>query len=235
MGACRVLVIDDQPEMLDLLDKMLSREGFKVLRARDARSALRVAYEHRPNAMLVDVTMADVDGFALCERLRDVTDVPILFMTAEHAPEDVLRGFEAGADDYVVKPFSCSELLHRLRACLRRAEEGQTEGPHMFFSKGAVCLDHDHHQLTIGDRVIDLTPKECEVMRLLLRHPGRVLSEKAILWRVWGEAQVGDTGLVKQYIHRLRMKIEAHPESPEYLHTVWGGGYYFDASQTQSI
>jgi DNA-binding response OmpR family regulator len=230
MGAFNILVVDDQPEMLRLLDRMLSSEGFNVLLAQDAHSALRLAYKHRPDAILLDVMMPEVDGFELCERLRDVTDVPILFVTAKNATEDLLRGFDAGADDYVMKPFSHSELTCRLRACLRRTGEGAEESFKVLFPMKAVMLDCDHHQLIVRDRTVYLTPKEFEIVRLLARHPGKVLSEDAILYRVWGKGHREGTGLVKQYIHRLRKKIEQDPDSPEYLHTVWGGGYYFDAN-----
>ncbi len=229
MGAFNILVVDDQPEMLGLLDRMLSNEGFNVLPAQDAHSALQMAYEYRPDAVLLDVMMPEVDGFELCERLRDVTDVPILFVTAKSNTEDLLRGFDAGADDYVVKPFARSELVSRLHACLRRASESVEESFKVMVPINAVMLDCDHHQLIVDDRTIYLTPKEFEIVRLLAQYPGKVLSEDAILCRVWGEAYEEGTGLVKQYIHRLRKKIEQNPGSPEYLHTVWGGGYYFDA------
>lgn len=230
MEAFNILVIDDQLEMLGLLDKMLSNEGFNVLCAQDASSALRIAYQHRPDAILLDVMMPGVDGFELCERLRDLTDVPILFVTAKSSTEDVLRGFEVGADDYVVKPFSRSELTYRLHACLRRANENVQEGSQAVFPMGSVILDCGHHQLILRNRTIYLTPKEFEIVYLLAKHPGKVLSEDAILCRVWGRGQLGNTGLVKQYIHRLRKKIEHNPDTPEYLHTVWGSGYYFEPS-----
>ncbi len=225
----RILVVDDQPDILAILQAMLTAEGFDVVAAQDALSALRAAYQTHPDAILLDVMMPNVDGFEACRRLREMTDVPIIFVTAKGTIEDIVRGLSLGADDYVVKPFDRSELISRLSASLRRAGERTAEESDFLFPASSIMLNCDRHELVIGKRTVYLTPKEFEVLRLLIRHAGKVLSTDAILTRVWGPEWIGEPDLVKQYIYRLRRKIEPDHRSPQYLHTVRGGGYYFDA------
>ncbi len=224
----RILVVDDSSDVLAVLQAMLTAEGFDVVVAQDALAGLRSAYQDHPDAILLDVMMPDIDGFEACRRLREMTDVPIIFVTAKGAIEDIVHGLSLGADDYVVKPFERSELLSRLAACLRRAGERTDEGGDYLFPAESVVLDCDRHELVIGNRIVYLTPKEFEVLRLLVRHAGKVLSIDAILTRVWGPDWIGEPDLVKQYVYRLRQKIESDPGKPRYLHTVRGGGYYFD-------
>lgn len=225
----RILVIDDHPDVLALLRATLTSEGFDVVTAQDALTGLRAAYESHPDAILLDVMMPDMDGFEACRRLREMTDVPIIFVTAKGTIEDIVHGLSLGADDYVVKPFERSELTSRLAACLRRSGERTTEPGDYLFPAESVVLDCDRHELVVGNRTVYLTPKEFEVLRLLVRHTGKVLSTDAILTRVWGPDWIGEPDLVKQYMYRLRRKIEEDPSEPRYLHTVRGGGYYFDA------
>jgi DNA-binding response OmpR family regulator len=225
----RVLAVDDHPDVLAILQAMLTKEGFDVEVAPDALSGIRLAYEKHPDAILLDVMLPDLDGFEVCRRLREMTEVPIIFVTAKGTIEDIVKGLSLGADDYVVKPFERKELLSRLTACLRRASERTNEGIDLIFPASSIMLDADRHELLIENRTIYLTPKEFEVLRLMIRHAGKVLSTDAILTRVWGPEWIGEPDLVKQYIYRLRQKIELDPGSPQYLHTVRGGGYYFDS------
>lgn len=225
----RVLAVDDEPDVLRMLRVILGGEGFEVFTAEDALSGLRTAYQVDPDVILLDVVMPDVDGFEVCRRLREMTDVPIIFVTARGTIEDIVQGFRLGGDDYVVKPFDRDELVSRVLACLRRSAERGDRGGEVLFPAASVMLDAGRHELVIGNRTAYLTPKEFEVLRLLIRHAGRVLSPDAILVRVWGPEYVGEPDLVKQYIYRLRRKIEPDPSSPRYLRTVRGSGYYFDA------
>ena len=225
----RLLVIDDESDMLVMLERLLSREGFDVITAQDALTGLRTAYQAHPDAILLDIMMPDVDGYEACRRLREMTDVPIIFVTAKGLIEDVVRGLRLGADDYVVKPFECSELVSRVMACLRRGGEQPGDKTDFLFPAASVVLDCGRHEMVIGDRTVYLAPKEFEVLRLLVRHAGKVLSADAILNRVWGPEWIGEKDLVKQYVYRVRQKIESDPSSPEYIHTVRGEGYYFDA------
>ena len=225
----RILVVDDEPDVLEMLRIMLTEKGFDVVVAQDALSGLRAAYQTHPDAILLDVMMPGVDGFEACRRLREMIDVPIIFVTAKGTIEEVVQGLALGADDYVVKPFAPSELISRLMVCLRRAGERADEKSDFLLPTPSVTLDCGRHELVIGGRTVYLTPKEFEVIRLLIRHAGKVLSTDAILTRIWGPEWIGEPDLVKQYIYRLRRKIEPDPKSPRYLHTVPGEGYYFDA------
>lgn len=224
----RVLVVDDQQEMLDMLNLILTSAGFEVLCASDGASALRAAYQYHPDAILLDVMMPGMDGFEVCRRMRDLTNVPIIFVTAKASIEDIVSGFTAGADDYLVKPFHHLELITRLTACLRRNIDREGDKSRVIFPSPSLILDCDRHELEIGGRKVYLTPNEFKVLRLLMRHAGRVLSTDAILAQVWGPEYIGEPDLVKQYIYRLRQKIEPDPNAPRYIHTVRGEGYYFE-------
>jgi two-component system KDP operon response regulator KdpE len=225
----RLLAIDDDSGTLTILKLALSRKGFDVIIAEDAISGLRSAYQAHPDVILLDIMMPNMNGFDACRRLREMTDVPIIFVTARGLIEDVVRGLSSGADDYVVKPFECSELASRVMACLRRASERNEDKTDFIFPATSIVLDCGRHELMIDNRMVYLAPKEFEVLRMLAKYAGRVLSADAILNSVWGPEWVGEKDLLKQYIYRLRQKIEIDPDAPRYLHTVRGEGYYFDA------
>ena len=215
--------------MLKMLELMLGDGPFDVVVASDALSAFRTAYQTHPDAILLDVMMPEVDGFEVCRRLREMTDVPIIFVSAKGAVEDIVMGLSLGADDYVVKPFDRLELVSRLLACLRRAGNRYEEEGDFLFPAASFVLDCSRHEVVTGDRTVHLTPREFEVIWLLMRHAGKVVSTDAILARVWGPGWVGDRDLVKQYIYQLRKKIEPDVHAPRYIRTVPGRGYYFDA------
>lgn len=225
----RVLAIDDEPEMLILLETMLTRRGFDVVVAPDAYSGLRAAYRTHPDVILLDVMMPDMDGFDACRRLKQVTDAPILFVTALDDLTRLKQAFALGAADYIVKPFRPSELVSRLTASLRHAHQADGKELRVLFVGDSVMLDCNREEVTIDGRVIRLTPIEFEILRLLVGHAGTVFSTDSLLTRVWGPDRVGDPDLVKHYIYQLRQKIEPHPESPRYIRTIHGRGYYFDA------
>jgi len=227
----RVLVVDDQSEMLEMLKLILTAAGFEVIPAMDGPSGLRCAYQHHPDAILLDVMMPGMDGFEVCRRMRDLTEVPIIFVTAKANIEDIVAGFAAGADDYLVKPFHQVELVTRLTAALRRSVERSGEKERVIFPSPSMMLDCDRHELEIGGRKVYLTLIEFKVLRLLMQHAGRVLSADAILSRIWGPEYIGEPDLVKQYIYRLRRKIEPDPDAPRYIHTVRGEGYYFEPGE----
>mgnify|MGYP006305775337 CR=1 FL=1 len=223
-----VLVIDDEKDALKMLHILLDGEGYDVVLANGAEPGLHSAYRTHPDVILLDVMMPGMDGFEVCRRLREMTAAPIIFVTAKGTIENIVQGFSAGGDDYIVKPYDFSELLCRLQVALRRGNDRDDITPDVLFSDNSVVLHLDRHELEINGRVVHLTPKEFEVLRLLIRHAGKVLSHDAILAQIWGFERMGDLDLIKQYIYRLRQKIEKDPESPTYIHTVWGEGYYFD-------
>jgi len=226
-----VLVIEDNRETLDLLDEILRRENYKSLLAEDGMTGLRTAYESRPDAIILDVMMPGLDGFTTCEHLRELTDTPILFLTGKATDtEDVVKGFALGADDYLTKPFRAEELVSRLRAHLRRGDMQAARDEHYLIASETVALDRSQHELTVNGHSIYLRPKEFAVLDLLIRNAGRVMSTNTILSQVWGAGRVGEPDLVKQYVYRIRKKIRRAPDSPQFIHSVRGGGYYFEAN-----
>jgi len=226
-----VLVIEDNHETRDLLDEILRRANYESLLAEDGLTGLRTAYASRPDAIILDVMMPGLDGFTVCERLRELTDAPILFLTGKATSTgDSVKAFALGADDFLIKPFRTEELLSRLRVRLRRSEM-QAACDEEYLSAGeSVALDRSRHELTVNGHNIYLRPKEFEVLDLLVRHAGHVLSPNAILSQVWGSEHVGEPDLVKQYVYRIRKKVQRAPEAPQFIHSVRGSGYYFEAS-----
>lgn len=227
-----ILVIDDDADVREMLEVVLSEYGFEVLMAADALTGLRLAYQHRPCAIILDIVLPGMDGFEACRRLREMTETPILLLSGlETTPDAILKGLELGADEYMTKPFNMPELIGRLRVCLRRGNAGEEEPRRFYFPASSVILDCGRRELLIGDRPIQLSPNEYEVLLVLVRHAGHTLSQDALLSQVWGPERIGDDALIKQYIYQLRCKIEPDPEDPRYIHTVRGEGYYFLASQ----
>lgn len=224
----RILVIDDESETTEALRLMLIAEGFEVVVAHNASSGLRAAYQSRPDAILLDIIMPDMDGFEACRRLREMTDAPIIFVTARTSSQDVVKGFDVGADDYVTKPYQRPELVSRLRANLRRTGQRESKPTRYLSPSPSIMLDCDRHELLLEDSKVYLAPQEYRVLELLLRHAGKVLTHDAILVQVWGPERIGEMDLIKQSIYRLRKKIEPDPKSPRYIHAVRGRGYYFE-------
>ncbi len=222
-GPLRVLVVDDEPTLADLLTMALRYEGWDVRSAGNGLSAVRVVREFRPDAVVLDVMLPDIDGLEVLRRLRaDSSDVPVLFLTARDAVEDRIAGLTAGGDDYVTKPFSLEEVVARLRGLMRRggATPVRTSAQ---LTVGDLTLDEDSHEVRRGEKMIELTATEFELLRFLMRNPRRVLSKAQILDRVWNYDFGGQSNVVELYISYLRKKIDAG-ESPM-IHTVRGAGY----------
>ncbi|MFI8995718.1 response regulator transcription factor [Streptomyces sp. NPDC053542] len=219
----RVLVVDDEASLTDLLSMALRYEGWDIRSAGDGASALRAAREWRPDAVLLDVMLPDLDGLTVLGRLRrDLPDVPVLFLTAKDAVEDRIAGLTAGGDDYVTKPFSLEEVVARLRGLLRRAGAAAVR-PSSVLAVGDLVLDEDSHEVSRGGVDIHLTATEFELLRYLMRNPRRVLSKTQILDRVWSYDFGGQANVVELYISYLRRKIDAG-RSPM-IHTRRGAGY----------
>ncbi|MEV6316786.1 response regulator transcription factor [Streptomyces sp. NPDC051776] len=219
----RVLVVDDETALADLLSMALRYEGWEVRSAGDGGEALRTAREFRPDAVVLDIMLPDLDGLAVLRRLRQVIpDVPVLFLTARDAVEDRIAGLTAGGDDYVTKPFSLEEVVARLRGLLRRAgaSAARTES---LLVVGDLVLDEDSHEVRRGGVSIHLTATEFELLRYLMRNPRRVLSKAQILDRVWNYDFGGQANVVELYISYLRRKIDAG-RAPM-IHTRRGAGY----------
>ncbi|MEH0573309.1 MULTISPECIES: response regulator transcription factor [Streptomyces] len=220
----RVLVVDDDPDLAEVLSGALRYEGWEVRTAGDGVSAVAEARELLPDAVVLDVMLPDTDGFAVLRSLHAVRpDVCVLFLTARDGVEDRIAGITAGGDDYVTKPFSLEEVVARLRGLLRRAGMArQTEdGPRL--TVGDLVMDEEAREVTRGGELVELSPTEFELLRLLMRNPRRVLSKAQILDRVWSYDFGGQAHVVELYISYLRKKVDAG--RPPMIHTVRGVGY----------
>jgi two-component system OmpR family response regulator len=220
----RVLVVDDEPNLVDLLSMALRYEGFQVRAAATGNGAVRLAREFRPDAVVLDVMLPDLDGLEVLRRLRGhAPAVPVLFLTARDAVEDRIAGLTAGGDDYVTKPFSLEEVIARLRALLRRAGVAATTRDDSVLTVGDLTLDEDSHEVRRGGAAIALTATEFELLRYFMRNPRRVLSKAQILDRVWNYDFGGQANVVELYISYLRKKIDVGREPM--IHTLRGAGY----------
>jgi two-component system OmpR family response regulator len=219
----RVLVVDDEATLTDLLSMALRYEGWQVRSAANGMTAVRVAKEFEPDAVVLDIMLPDLDGLEVLRRLRGVRpDVPVLFLTARDAVEDRVAGLTAGGDDYVTKPFSLEEVVARLRALMRRAGVGTTRDDAVLVV-GDLSLDEDSHEVRRAGDLVSLTATEFELLRYLMRNPRRVLSKAQILDRVWNYDFGGQANVVELYISYLRKKIDAG--RPPMIHTLRGAGY----------
>jgi two-component system OmpR family response regulator len=220
----RVLVVDDESALAELLSMALRLEGWEVHTAGDGFSALRTGRSVQPDAVVLDMMLPDMDGLEVLRRLRaDAPDIPVLFLTAKDAVEDRIAGLTAGGDDYVTKPFSLEEVLARLRGLLRRANLARTTGGEGALTVADLTMDEDAREVRRGGDLIDLTATEFELLRFLMRNPRRVLSKAQILDRVWNYDFGGQAHVVELYISYLRKKIDAGREP--LIHTVRGVGY----------
>ncbi|MGP3978911.1 response regulator transcription factor [Streptomyces sp. 8N114] len=223
-SAVRILVVDDEPSLTELLSMALRYEGWQVRAEAAGEAAVHTAREWRPDAVVLDVMLPDANGFTVLRRLHAVSPgIPVLFLTARDAVEDRIAGLTAGGDDYVTKPFSLEEVIARLRGLLRRAGATAAGQPSSLLEVGDLTLDEDTHEVTRGGAEIQLTATEFELLRYLMRNPRRVLSKAQILDRVWSYDFGGQGNVVELYISYLRRKIDAG-RTPM-IHTRRGAGY----------
>lgn len=226
----RVLVVDDEASLTDLLQMALRYEGWEIKTAADGSSAIATARDFRPDAVVLDIMLPDIDGLQVLQRMRaDGNDVPVLFLTAKDSLDDRIAGLTAGGDDYVTKPFSLEEVVARLRGLIRRSTltANATESPVLVV--GDLQLDEDSHEVRRAGRLIELTATEFELLRYLMRNPRRVVSKSQILDRVWDYDFGGKSSVVEIYISYLRKKIDA--EGSPMLHTVRGAGYMIKSAE----
>ena len=217
----RVLVVDDDLALAEMLGIVLRNEGFDVVHCSDGASALEAFHQHRPDLVLLDVMLPGMDGIEVCRRLRAESGVPIVMLSARTDTVDVVVGLESGADDYVVKPFKPQELIARVRARLRRGDEPEPER----LTIGDLVIDVAGHSVKRDGRLVALTPLEFDLLVALARKPWQVFSREVLLEQVWGYRHAGDARLVNVHVQRLRSKIEHDPEHPEIVVTVRGVGY----------
>ena len=223
----RVLVVEDEESFSDVLSYMLRREGYEVAVAATGPQALSTFDRSGADLVLLDLMLPGLSGTEVCRELRQRSNVPIIIVTARDAEVDKVVGLELGADDYVTKPYSSRELLARVRAVLRR--RGEVDEPlSPVLEAGPVRMDVDRHAVTVNGEPVSLPLKEFDLLELLMRNSGRVLTRGQLIDRVWGSDYVGDTKTLDVHVKRLRSKIETEPATPKHLLTVRGLGYKFE-------
>lgn len=219
------MVVDDEREIVDLLRSYLERDGYRVLVAYDGREALEIARRDRPDLMILDLMLPEVDGWEVCRQVRATSSIPIIMLTARDEETDKLVGLELGADDYITKPFSPREVVARVRAVLRRAAgEGP---PPVKIVAGDVEIDPARFEVRRGGEVIHLTPTEFKLLEVLARNPGRTFTRLQLIDQVHGYAFEGYERTIDAHVKNLRQKLEPDPRHPRYILTVYGVGYKF--------
>lgn len=230
MAAQHILIVDDEPSIREVVALYLQREGFTVDAAADGRSALDLATARRPDLVVLDLMLPELDGFEVYRRLHGLGDVPVIMLTARGAEGERVSGLEMGADDYVVKPFSPSELVARVKAVLRRVNQLSPVldplAAAMVFTD--LRIDPRARVVEALGRTAALTAREFDLLWFLARHPGMVFTRSQLLDRVWGIGFFGDASNVTVLVRRLREKIERDPSQPQFIVTVWGVGYKFE-------
>ncbi len=227
--AKKVLVVDDEKLIVKGIRFSLLQDGMEVDCAYDGEEALNMAKTNSYDMILLDVMLPKMDGFEVCQAIREFSDVPIVMLTAKGDDMDKILGLEYGADDYITKPFNILEVKARIKAIMRRTSpERVPQVQSSVIEKGDIKLDCDSRRLFINDNEINLTAREFELLEILIKNENKVYSRESLLKIVWGEDYPGDVRTVDVHVRRLREKIEANPSEPKYVHTKWGVGYYYN-------
>jgi DNA-binding response OmpR family regulator len=231
-----ILIVDDEDTIREVIQKYLTREGFRVLEASAGKQAIDILSTEKIDLMILDVMLPEIDGFSIARSLRNASkygslyqnaNIPIIMLTARIEEEDRVTGFELGTDDYVAKPFSPREVVLRVKAVLKRVTP-EPPAEHTILEYGALRIDPKAHSLSVANESINLTVKEFELLWFMAQHPQQVFSRAQLLSKIWGYEYFGDESTVTVHICRLREKIEQDPNNPKHIQTVWGVGYKFD-------
>ena len=222
-----ILICDDQPDIVNALKIYLTPEGYGLYTAYNGKEAIELLQREDIHLVLLDIMMPQMDGITAASKIREFSNVPIIFLTAKSETEDMVLGLNVGADDYITKPFVPVEVLARVRSQLRRYAKlgSRVEETSHLLQVGAIVLDNETKQVQVDGEIIPLTPIEYSILELLMRNPGKVYSTKALYEAVWHEAAMGSEGTVAVHIRHLREKIEINPTQPRHLKVVWGQGY----------
>ena len=224
----KVLVVDDEKLIVKGIRFSLEQEGMEVDCAYDGEEAYNMAKEKEYDMILLDVMLPKMDGFEVCQAIREFSDMPIIMLTAKGDDMDKILGLDYGADDYITKPFNILEVKARIKAIMRRTTGGaRKEAPSSIIEKGDLRLDCDSRRLFILGKEINLTGREFELLELLVKNENKVYSREKLLEIVWGKDYPGDVRTVDVHVRRLREKVENNPSEPKYVHTKWGVGYYY--------
>ena len=226
-GMPKIMVVEDEPSLVEALEYGLGDEGYQVVSSTDGARAVLLFERERPDLVLLDVMLPGMSGTEVCKRIRAVSSVPIIMLTAKDSEVDKVVGLELGADDYITKPFSMRELVARVRAVLRRGGEWDTPDLAAPLESSGVRMDPERYEVWVRGHGVELPPKEFALLELLLRNAGRVLTRDLIIDRVWGSDYVGDTKTLDVHVKRLRSRIEEDPHHPRLIVTVRGVGYKF--------
>lgn len=224
----KILVVDDEDNILELLRFNLENSGYKVLTAQNGIDALRIAKTEVPDLILLDLMLPGMDGYDVCKEIRrddNISSTPIIMITAKGEELDKILGLELGADDYITKPFSVRELKARLKAVLRRTTIQQIDKSYRF---GNISIDFDKHEVMKNDEKIELTLKEFELLEILIKNKGRVMTRDFLLDKIWGYEYIGESRTVDVHIRHLRQKVEEDDKNPQYIETIRGIGYRFN-------
>ncbi len=225
----KILVIDDDENTLWLVSTLLQHNGFTTVTSGSSAEGLKLAQDEQPDMVLLDVMMPELDGWELCRRIREFSEVPVMFITAKSGIRDVVKGLEIGGDDYIVKPFDNRELVARVKAHLRRQISDKKPTDELVFNNGELKINFLSREVHVRERLVDLTPKEFNLLSLLARNAGRVLTRGELIAQAWGPEYGDSNESLKLYIHYLRKKIEKDADKPEYILTSRGVGYRFAA------
>jgi len=232
MTEARILVVEDEPKLVRLVREVLTATGYEVLTTSSGAKAIELAALEQPDLILLDLVLTDnVDGFEVARRVREFSDIPIVMLTARSRESDVLQGFDAGADDYITKPFSSKELLARVRALLKRARHEVSEASDSQFTCGNLQIDFARRRASKGDQNIHLTRTEYNLLYELASHPNQVMLHEQLLTAVWGPEYRDDLDYLRAYIRYLRRKLETDPANPRYILTSPGVGYMLDCPE----
>lgn len=222
----KILLVDDEEMIVESIEYALAQEGYEVVKAFDGQEALQQVQLTKPNLIVLDLMLPKLSGLEVCRLLRrEQNDVPIIMLTAKGEEIDRVIGLEVGADDYLIKPFSLRELVARIKALLRRSKPSDTEKQVKVYQHGDLLINLSEHRVMVGEREVELSPKEFKILAMLMGQPGRVFSREELLEQVWGLDFYGDTKTVDVHIRWLREKIEEDPSNPKYIQTVRGFGY----------
>ena len=224
----KILIIDDDPVLVELIQYNLEEEGYDVSTARNGQKGIRSFFANRPDLVILDLMMPKMNGYDVCKRIREMAETPIIMLTAKGREEDVIRGLDLGADDYLTKPFRVGVLLARVRAVLRRArtEVMPIEGP--TYHDDYLSVDLETRRITVNDEAVKLTPTEYKLLALLVKNKGRILEFRTMLEQVWGFEYIDEVDYLRVYIWHLRRKLEPDPKRPIYLVNELNTGYRFE-------
>ena len=231
MAGEKVLIVDDERNIVELLKYNLKKEGYEVIVAYDGAEAIRLTREEKPDIIILDIMMPEMGGIEVCKTIRQESWIPIIMLTARGEEIDKVLGLEIGADDYVTKPFSPRELMARIKAILRRTKGKSMEKEELHFKD--ITINLIKHEVWIRGEKIDLKPKEFDLLKLLATNAGKVFTRDFLLEQLWGYDYLGDTRTVDVHIRRLRQKIEDVASNPKYLKTVHGIGYKFQLEESE--